>query len=126
MESAKPTKEWIELWKKSQKCKKCGVPVSLEFKDYGRSTFKIKDLDGEKVRGYFCSECVDMATAELMNERFVEVYKGNTIYCKNGMYAPYWGSPYYFETLEDCRTRIDNKHIAIMPSAIMSLLLNFD
>ncbi|MEC2335184.1 hypothetical protein [Bacillus subtilis] len=108
----------FEEWKKSQKCKCCNRPVSLELKDWGVNTHKIRDIDGQKVKGYYCSDCVDESMAHLMNERFVEVYNGNTIFCKDGNYTPYWECAYYFKTLEDCRNRIDAKHIAVMPFGI--------
>lgn len=43
---------------------------------------------------------------------FVEKYKGNKIYCIDGKYVPYLSCAYYFNTLEDCKKRIDKPHIA--------------
>jgi hypothetical protein len=58
---------------------------------------------------YVCSnECKEKWEAQY----FVEKYKGNKIYCIDGKYVPYLSCAYYFNTLEDCKKRIDKPHIA--------------
>jgi len=47
--------------------------------------------------------------------KFIETYKGNDIYEKNGCFLPYVFCSYYFETLEYCKNRIDIKGIAYVP-----------
>ena len=115
----KPT---FEEWMKSQVCKKCSTPLDLSFKNFIKGNVrKVHDLNGEKVRGSYCGDCGEMAQAELMNERFVENYNGNTIFCKDGRYIPYWDCHYYFKTIEECRMRIDAKHIMITPFGMVDI-----
>ncbi|ODA08266.1 hypothetical protein [Paenibacillus polymyxa] len=71
---------------------------------------RLEDLDCEKI-GVFCTECFPTAEAEVKALRFAEEYKGTPIYVKNGKFG-LWGANYYFKSLEDARTRIDNRHIA--------------
>jgi uncharacterized ParB-like nuclease family protein len=56
-----------------------------------------------------------------MSSRWVADYNNNKIYEKDGKYYPYWECHYYFNTLEDCKKRIDAKHIAIMTSNFIGL-----
>ena len=61
---------------------------------------------------YVCSnKCKEKWEAQY----FVEEYKGNKIYCIDGKYVPYLSCAYYFNTLEDCKKRIDQPHIAYVP-----------
>jgi predicted nucleic-acid-binding Zn-ribbon protein len=109
-------------WSKTQKCKKCDCSLDLSFSSYMSGGYKkVVDVDGEKVRGMYCGDCGDMAQAELMNSRFIENYNGATIFGKDGNYVPYWGSFYYFKTIEECRIRIDAKNIAVLPFGIVNL-----
>lgn len=116
----KLSKEAFQEWMKNQKCKCCDNPIDMGLEAYMKGkTVKIRDIDGEKVKGYYCGDCHEFALASLMNERFVENYNGATIFCKDGRYSPYWECPYYFKTIEECRIRIDAKHIAIMPFGVI-------
>jgi hypothetical protein len=42
-----------------------------------------------------------------MKQYEVEEYKGNKIYCVDGGYMPYFDCLYYYNSLEECRKRID-------------------
>lgn len=97
-------------------CKECGIKVS--FSNIGR----VKDLDFSSV-GCHCRDCAKIKEDKLKAERFVEEYKGNKIYCKDVRYTPYWQSPYYFNTVEDARNRIDNSNIAIVPTDIFNTIM---
>lgn len=55
-----------------------------------------------------CHSCVDYI-GKVKSKYYVETYKGNDIYTKDGMYFPYWDCQYCFPTLQDCRNRIDSK-----------------
>jgi hypothetical protein len=99
----KPT---FEEWSKNQKCNDCSCPVSLEFKSYGTSTHKLRDVDFEKIKGYYCSECYEASLLKLKNKRFVERYKGQEIYFKEGNYS-LWQSASYCKSLEDLHNWID-------------------
>lgn len=55
-----------------------------------------------------CQSCIDYID-KVKSKYYVETYKGNDIYMKDGMYFPYWDCQYYFSSLQDCRNRIDTK-----------------
>ncbi len=113
----------FEDWKKNNpiKCKCCKEVLPTDtFENYAKDIHKITNVDGARLRGLYCTGCVDFAQAQIMNESFVEVYKGNQIYRKQGGYTPYWGCNYYFDTVEDCRLRIDHNHLSIVDLIMMS------
>jgi len=91
------------------KCKKCNDV--LEF----QNIYRVTDLDFSKV-GWYCLDCGEQKENELKSERFVEEYKGNKIYCKDGKYSPYWKAGYYFMSIEDTRARIDNSGVGVYPA----------
>ncbi|MNW70197.1 hypothetical protein D3C74_494160 [compost metagenome] len=53
--------------------------------------------------------------------RFVEEYKGIPIYLKDDKYG-LWGASYYFTSVQDARTRIDNKHLAYVDPNVFKFL----
>lgn len=77
-------------------------------------------MDFERV-GYFCVDCFAKAEKEIKSVRFVEEYKGVPIYSKGDKYG-LWGATYYFLSLEDVRTRIDNIHLAYVDPVVLSFL----
>jgi hypothetical protein len=82
------------------KCKDCGKILTLK-------TIKgLRDLNN-KFYGVYCEECYEEAEKRLKEERFVEEYKGQKIYQKDGRYVPYWGCHYWFDCIEGARARID-------------------
>lgn len=90
------------------KCRCCGVILECTFQDWSeRKINKLIDVDGEKIKGLYCGNCVSKAHDDLMDSRFVEEYGGNRIYHKDGMYFPFWTSPYHLKSIEDCRLWID-------------------
>lgn len=88
------------------KCKQCGEDLG-HYCQYG---YRVFDLGLKKV-GLFCEEHGRLVEENLKAKRFVEEYKGNKIYMKDGNYYPYWECPYYFDNLDDVRTRIDNSQV---------------
>lgn len=102
------------------KCKKCSK--ELNFTEFVNGNFKkVLDVDLKKV-GIFCKEHGEEIEEELKSERFVEEYKGNKIYCKDGKYIPYWECHYYYKSLKDVRNRIDNAYIAIVDIRMFRLI----
>lgn len=89
-------------------CRICGKKMRPFFAGSSK-TLLIKN--GVKRVFVVCSE----ACKNTYESRFfVEEYKGNKIYCIDGKYVPYFDCNYYFETLEDCKKRIDLRSLAIM------------
>lgn len=98
-----------EMMKVVMQCKVCGKQMPLFYKGCAKTTYyhprKSKPI-------FVCNnECKD----KWESQYFVEEYKGNKIYCIDGKYIPYFGSVYYFTTLEDCKKRIDYPHMAFAP-----------
>lgn len=106
-------------WKEKHhppKCKCCDKLLEFRFDSFAKGEInRVRDVDGTKVKGLYCKDCYIESQAYLMNERFVENYNGEIIFCKDDMYSPYWECPYHFKTIEECRTRMDANHIAVMP-----------
>lgn len=90
------------------KCKECGERLTFE------NISSVKDVDNSRI-GAYCKEHGSELENELKQHRLVERYKGNEIYCKDEKYYPYWRCMYHFNTLEDCKKRIDDRHIAFVP-----------
>lgn len=94
-------------------CKYCHKPL-------GESSFKFftKAYKGELIEGgrkVFCGEgCYN----QYLKQYFVEEYKGNKIYWvfkdNQKYYIPYAGCHYGFKTIQECKNRIDAKHIGIL------------
>lgn len=61
-----------------------------------------------------CENCYKEYFESVKSPYFVEEYKGNKIYKYGDHYLPYWECQYAFNTLEECKARIDNNHVAIM------------
>ena len=56
----------------------------------------------------FHKECEKNAM-EIIDDKFlVEEYRNHKIYCVDGGYIPYAGCAYCFNTLKDCKQRIDD------------------
>lgn len=90
------------------------------YKPLGQISFKFfhDAYKGDLIEGgrkVFCNaECYN----KYLQKYFIEEYRGNKIYWvfKNNRkyYVPYAGCSYGFKTIEECRKRIDAKHIGIM------------
>lgn len=93
-------------------CRECNTELSF------MNIKRLEDLDWSRI-GMYCNKCFPAAEAKIKSQRYVETYKGNEIYCKDDKYAPYWQSPYYFNSLEDARIRIDNRHLGYYSSEFM-------
>lgn len=79
--------------------------IELDFRN-------IKIIQGiEKI--IVCRGCETKYVEKIKSKYYIETYKGNEIYCKDGRYVPYWGCMYYFKNIEDCKKRIDHKYIGI-------------
>lgn len=115
------------------KCPICGKEFEhFGIKDFAKcpkttlfGNFRIKDIDGNiktinrKINKPVCSKECKRKNEE---QYFVEEYKGNKIYCVNGMYMPYLGCDYFYDSIEGVRGRIDNPHlIPATPSLLNGL-----
>ncbi|EOO44197.1 hypothetical protein [Bacillus cereus] len=114
----------FEEWQKANppRCNTCKTEISISLSAFvNKETLKLKDVDGEKVKGLFCKDCVEQAWSDLIESRFAEKYNGRKIYCKDGKYFPYWNCAYYFKTVEECRVRIDYYNISIVKRGLVDL-----
>lgn len=87
------------------KCRWCGKPLFKDIRLY-KTTYKHLRLyrnEKSRVFPFCCEEC----KKEFMKQYEVEEYKGNKIYCVDGGYMPYFDCLYYYNSLEECRKRID-------------------
>lgn len=93
-------------------CKHCHKPLGNTSLTFFMHSYRGKLVDGgEKV---FCNEkCYE----QYLQQYFVEEYKGNKIYWiftnNQKYYIPYAGCHYGFKTIQDCKNRMDAKHISI-------------
>ena len=87
-------------------CKVCGKRFPV-FK------YHLKTYDPKQHRHILvcCDECKEKWEAQY----FVEEYRGNKIYRIDGKYVPYLSCAYCFDTIEDCKKRIGEPHIAYVP-----------
>ncbi|MCM0006171.1 hypothetical protein [Bacillus paranthracis] len=103
------------------KCNTCKASLSMSLSAHVyKEINKLIDVDGERVRGFYCKNCIEQARKDLMESRLFEEYKGSKIYRKDDMYLPYWDCAYHFKTVEECRIRID-ANISIAKSRIADL-----
>lgn len=56
-------------WIKSQVCNECGEQLELNFYNLGRTIHKIKDVDFEKVKGFYCDKCYEKAIITLKKQK---------------------------------------------------------
>jgi hypothetical protein len=73
----------------------------------------LKDCD-DKIIGYYCSDCYKEKADILFKKRYVETYKNNEIFMKDGKYFVYWGCLYWFTSLKDAKKRTDMKASAFV------------
>lgn len=92
------------------KCKNCNCEINAF--DIG-TVKRVCDVGSERI-GLFCLQCGEKVEAELKKKRFVETYKEQDIYFKEGGYYPYYESLYFYKEIEGARSRIDNPHIAVI------------
>lgn len=98
-------------------CKNCSKPFNMRSFLIQEARI-VRDLDFSSAGGY-CSECFDEACVKIKESRFVEEYKGEKIYQKNGRYAPYWGASYAFDNIDDCKKRMEMKGVVVTPYSIV-------
>ena len=94
------------------KCKHCGKSLGeLNFETFAKY---YSNYDATHQRRTFCSEDCYM---DYIKQFEIELYNGRPIYCfiENGekRYVPYFSSPYYFTTIDDCKKRMDMPNIGI-------------
>lgn len=107
------------------KCKTCKTILCSDSSAFmsaflRKEIHRLIDVDGERIKGFLCSNCIEQARKDLMESRLFEEYKGSKIYRKDDMYLPYWDCAYHFKTVEECRIRID-ANISIMKRGIADL-----
>jgi hypothetical protein len=88
------------------KCKECGIELTFS------NIFTKRDINNKTFR--CCKSCGEAFLSKLKQERLAEVYKNNEIYKYENKYIPYWGCNYCFDTIEECRARIDMPNTAIV------------
>jgi hypothetical protein len=79
-----------------------------------RGRYLNKNLNTFRTK-YFCTEeCYNKYKANFV----VEVYHGKPIYCVEidgeKRYMPYFEANYYFNNIDDCKTRMNMKHVAVI------------
>lgn len=103
------------------KCNTCNTVLTISLSAImNKETQRLTDVDGEKVKGFYCKGCAEQAYKDLVDSRLFEEYKGSKIYRKDDMYLPYWDCAYHFKTVEECRIRIDS-NIAIAKRGLSDL-----
>lgn len=100
-------------------CPYCGERNEISF--LNRSYFPI--IGGRKK--LFCNEnCYE----KYKEQFFVEEYHGNKIYKfildDKSFYVPYFGAAYGFNSLEDCKKRIDSK-CAVVDMNVYRAIMNY-
>ncbi len=76
--------------------------------------FRRKDIYGNTIivnRRIDVPVCSEECKRKNEEKYFIEEYKGNKIYCVNGMYMPYLECDYWYDSIEKVRNRIDNPHL---------------
>jgi len=96
------------------KLKCCECNTELNFSNWGN----IRDVNNKYVP--YCKNCADVVLLRLKENRFIENYNGADIYLFEGRYYPYWGCAYSFDNIDDCRARIDMKHVAVVPTVLLN------
>lgn len=96
-------------------CPHCQERLNSWFRGNFKGNYFNKKLNTLRDR-YFCTkECYE----DYKNQYIVEVYNGQPIYCiemdGEKRYMPYFEAHYYFTNIDDCKRRMDAKHIAIRP-----------
>jgi hypothetical protein len=102
-------------FEKLRSCPHCQAKLNSFFKGNFRGSY-FNERFGAMRDKYFCTkECYD----NYKSQYIVEVYNGQPIYCTEAneekRYLPYFEAHYYFTTIDDCRKRMDAKHIAMRP-----------
>ncbi|MGX6978981.1 hypothetical protein ACWN8V_06960 [Vagococcus elongatus] len=100
-------------------CNNCSKPFNMH-SFVIREARIVRDLDFSST-GAYCSDCFHEACKSIKEKRFVEEYKGEAIYMKDGRYAPYWGASYAFDNIDDCKKRMEMKGIAVTPFGMMDI-----
>ena len=99
-------------------CEYCGKDLG----EFEIRTFALvyKDYNKNGKCSLFCNE---NCFKSYINQYQVKEYNGRPIYMVDvdgeKRYMPYWFSPYYFITLEDCKRRMDNDIIEIYPKNVL-------
>lgn len=88
-------------------CKKCKNKLSFF------NIYELRDVDCKRI-GIFCNICGRDTEERLKEDRFIEEYKNNRIYLKDGRYYPYWECQYFFNSLEEVKVRIDDWCTGVM------------
>lgn len=82
--------------------------------------------DNRTITFSFHPECKEEAMRVIDSKFLVEEYRNHKIYLIDGGYIPYAECRYFFNTLEECKNRIDDgadNHIAVVPSGMLQSAL---
>lgn len=103
-------------------CNECGKDLGpMSVTTFGKIYRNYKYVGKQ---GQFCSEeCFE----KYIKQFEVEEYNGNKIYALEVegaepklQYFPYWLSTYSFSSIEDCRKRIDMKHVGVCSKQVLA------
>ena len=103
-----------EILKRMHTCPCCNKEVGFNMK-------YLKGI-GDAKSHRACFECADEYFEKVKSQYFIEEYKGNNIYKWNNFYFPYWEARYAYNSLEQCRNRIDNNTVAVVDMDSYSLV----
>lgn len=95
----------------------CNCDTKLRFSNWGN----IRDVNNKPIP--CCKDCADIVLSRIKENRFVEEYKGARIYLYKGRYYSYWGCAYSFDSVENCRNRIDMKNVAFVPIKLLNRVM---
>jgi len=98
-------------------CNECEIELG-----FSNINTNYTDITGKRLR--VCKECGESVENKLKNKYFIEEYDGRPMYAKDGCYVPYWGCSYYFKTIEDCKSRMDNKTGASVNTRMLKSVLS--
>lgn len=105
-------------------CPHCKNKLNDWFKGNFRGRFLNKKLNTFRSR-YFCTkECYE----DYKKDFVVEVYNEQPIYRVETdgekRYMPYFEANYYFTNIDDCKRRMDLKHVAVVDLRMSSVLMD--
>lgn len=95
-------------------CRNCFRDLEIHFDNRENKAIALRDVD-HQMKGFYCQKCYLDALKRLKNHRLAEIYNGEPIYQKDGLFVPYWESVYCFETLKDCKNRMNAKDAVFIP-----------
>lgn len=104
------------------KCPHCKGQMPDWMKGAIRGRYLNKRLNTFRPKWFCTKECYE----DYKKDFVVEIYNDQPIYCveihKEKRYMPYFEANYYFTTIDDCKKRMDMKHIAVVNDAMFKFM----